>query len=114
MDGLPREDAKRRIEHVQDAIETGGSCWDAMRRERLIRDRDAELLSVAERIGNLAWALRESADAIDRRWRYRWESVQILLQVVVVVICGAGVLCFTVAFFLPLVDLLHQMVNQTL
>ena len=113
VDGFPREDAKRRIEHVQDAIETGGSCWDALRREQLIRDRDAELLSVAERIGNLAWALRESADSIERRWRYRWESVQILLQVVVVVICGAGVLCFAVAFFLPLVDLLHNMVEQS-
>jgi type II secretory pathway component PulF len=109
VDGLPREDARARFEHVQSAIETGGSCWDALRREQVIRDRDAELLSVAERIGNLPWALRESADAIERRWRFRWESVRIFIQVAVVLFCGAVVMCFTVAFFLPLVDLLYKL-----
>ncbi len=67
----PRKHIRDRLQRAATAISRGGPWCQCLREERLILPSEADVLSAAERVGNLAWALEEVAEGIVRRLRYR-------------------------------------------
>ncbi len=89
-----------------------GRPWIAsLARRRLIRPVDASVLASAERVGNLAWSLRERADAFERRRNLRLRALAILLQPLAAIALGILVLLVALVYFLPLVTMISAMVD---
>ena len=75
----------------------------------LINQGEAVLLEAAQRLGNLPWALRETADNIRRRRNHRNDVLLELARPVALVCFGLIVGSFALAFFMPLVKLLNDL-----
>lgn len=105
----PASWARRRLDRAGHDIQLGGDWADALAEHALIRPADAAVLHAAQRVGNLEWALRESADAVDRRLGYRLQFWLQMLFPVLLVGMGAVVALFAVAYFLPLVRLIETL-----
>lgn len=89
-----------------------GRPWIAsLARRHLIRPVDAAVLRTAERVGNLAWCLRERADALDRRRSLRLRALAVVLQPVAAIALGGLVLVAALTYFLPLVAMIQAMVD---
>jgi len=105
----PKYSIRRRLQTVLVEVANGGDLSGSLRAARLISRADAAMLDAAQRVGNLAWALRELADGKRRRLAYR---VQAWLQVLfpASILClGVFVLFFWVGFFLPLIALIQKL-----
>jgi protein transport protein HofC len=89
---------------------TEGKDWCVSLYERgLLRGADAAVLESARRAGNLAWALRETAENGERRLAFRLQAwVQALFPFFVVLI-GALVFVIVVGYFSPLVILIERL-----
>ena len=75
----------------------------------MIRAADAAVLTSAESVGNLAWALEELAETAERRLATR---IQLVIQTffpLVVIILGMLVFILATAYFLPLVTLIQNL-----
>ncbi len=100
----------RRRLRLADSYVKGGVDWiEALRRHRVIRTADAAVLASAESVGNLAWALAELAETVERRLATR---VQLVIQTVfplVVVVLGMVVFILATAYFMPLVNLIQKL-----
>ncbi len=95
----PRKHMRHRLQRCATAISRGESWCVCLRDEGLIRKTEADVLSAAERVGNLPWALEEIADGILRRLRYglnMWLQfllpLFILIVALVVAITGYAIL----------------------
>lgn len=97
-----------RLAPVAQAVAGGSNCWDVLCDARMIGRRDAALLQSSQRAGNLAWALRGTADDMERRSGYRLAAAVELVEPVLLLAAGAVVGTFVVGMFLPLVQLLTQ------
>jgi type II secretory pathway component PulF len=97
-----------RLAPVAQAVAGGSNCWDVLCGAGMIGRRDAALLQSSQRAGNLAWALRGTADDIERRASYRMAAAVELLEPVMLLAAGGVVGTFVVGMFLPLVQLLAQ------
>ena len=75
---------------------TGGENWlYSLYGRGMIRPADAAVLASAERVGNLEWALRETAAAGERRLGYRlYYWLQVLYPILLL---AMGVVVFTLA-----------------
>ena len=105
----PRGKVRRRVGEALQAFESGENCWLALRRQGILRRAEARLLHAAERMGDLSWALRELAASLENRRRYRALVLLELVQPILVILIGAGVLFVCVAFFLPLIELVQRL-----
>lgn len=75
---------RRRLRRAAQALWQGRPWQECLVQARILRPREAELLHAAQQAGNLDWALRELADAKERRASYRLEmTLQILLPLLV-------------------------------
>jgi type II secretory pathway component PulF len=90
-------------------VEEGEDCWLAMGNARLLRQGEAALLEAAQRVGNLAWALRSLADGIERRAEYRFQLILEFTQPALTVAVGTIIGTFCVSMFLPLIVLLRKL-----
>jgi len=89
---------------------TCGVDWVQSLRDRgLISAADLAVLHAAQRVGNLAWALREIADGHRRRLAYRWQTRLQILFPAAIVCFGLLVLLFWVSYFLPLIALIQKL-----
>ncbi len=70
---------------------------------------DAAIVRAAARVGNLPWALREAASNMERRLNYRLAALGQALFPFLILAIGAAVMLFVVAWFLPLIDLIHSL-----
>ena len=96
----------RAVQHM-----AGGLRWhEALRREGLVGKTDAALLEASQRAGNLAWALNETAASNERRLYYRLEGVAQVAFPMLILLIGGVVLILAVAFFLPVVTLIQQLI----
>lgn len=105
----PNASDRRRFARLRDRFASGVNVWDALATERIIPRRDADLLSAAERAGNLPWALTLLADRIDDARRRRFGMFVELGQPAIVLLLGALVAFICIGFFLPLVDLVNDL-----
>ncbi|MFQ5731921.1 MAG: type II secretion system F family protein [Planctomycetaceae bacterium] len=86
----------------------GDDCWHALRDAGLLTAREVAALRSAQRVGNLPWALRQLAEAIERRLSHRWLTVLEVAQPVAVLGLGVIVGVIEIGFFAPLVSLIEK------
>jgi general secretion pathway protein F len=85
-----------------------GMDWrQSLRGIGLISQSDAAVLSSAERVGNLDWALEEMAESAIRRQVYRLQAALQVLFPLVLLLLGMVISFFVVGLFLPLVSLIQ-------
>ena len=88
----------------------GGESWvESLRRRQLIGQADAAVISSSERLGNLLWALRETAQSCERRIGYRLQFWLQTLFPLLVLMMGVFVLVFCVAYFSPVIRLIERL-----
>jgi type II secretory pathway component PulF len=104
-----RTNIRRRSAVALAECRAGRNPWQALAHAGLIRAAEADLLQSAQTSGNVPWALRELADAIDQRRWFRWAAAIEVLQPVAVALLGIIVLLICVGFFMPLVTLVNDL-----
>ncbi len=100
---------RRRLRGADKYVRGGVDWIEALRRHGVIRAADAAVLTSAESVGNLAWALEELAETAERRLATR---IQLVIQTsfpLVVIILGVLVFILATAYFLPLVTLIQKL-----
>ena len=105
----PSRWVRGRLELVLEDLVRGVPCWEALEKRKLIRPADHTLLDSADRVGNLGWAMRQLADANERRFEYRLRIGLHAVSDVVVLVLGGVALLIAVAYFSPLVTLLTKL-----
>ncbi|MDB5351528.1 MAG: type secretory pathway, component PulF [Planctomycetota bacterium] len=110
----PRPWARRRLANAAVRVTRGEDWCESLRREGLMSNGDSAVIHSAERVGNLAWALRETAASGERRLSYRLQAVGQVLQPLLVVAMGGLVLLFAVTYFRPLVRLIDAVAEVSL
>jgi protein transport protein HofC len=103
---------RRRLVAANSDIEHGADWIESLWNRGLIRAADAEVLSSAAAVGNLAWALYELAETIERRLATRFQGVVQTLFPLTIMLLGMVVFILAVAYFLPLVQLITQLANS--
>jgi type II secretory pathway component PulF len=98
-----------RLLRVFEALLDGRDWIEVLRRQRLVRRVDAEVLHAAERAGNLGWALDQTAESIDRRWEGAIKALTQWMLPVCIFGLGGVMLFIAVAFFLPLVQMIEAL-----
>ena len=91
---------------VDDDLARGVSCWQSLRSHGLLRRGETALLEAAQRVGNLAWALRGVADTMERRSDCRVRVVIEFLRPVALLAAGVVVGFFVFGMFSPTAKLL--------
>jgi type II secretory pathway component PulF len=81
------------------------SLWNV----RMLDRSDTAIVRAAARVGNLPWALREAASNVERRLNYRLAVLGQAFFPFLILAIGAAVMLFVVAWFLPLIDLIHSL-----
>ena len=105
----PTSWVRRRLRRVWTEVKEGADWIESLRRHRLIRASDADVLRSAAAVGNLAWALMELAETAERRLATRVQAFIQMLFPLIIVILGALVFFIGVAYFLPLVTLISRL-----
>jgi type II secretory pathway component PulF len=94
---------------LADEIGRGNDCWQSLYRARMLRPGEAAMLEAAERVGNLAWALRGMADGIERRAEYRYQVAMEFVHPALILVIGSVIGIFCVSMFLPVIVLVRQL-----
>ena len=90
-----------------------GKPWPAaLQARRLIGAQERAVLSAAERAGNLPWAAREMADALERRSTHRIRVLGLFLQPITLSMLGGLVLFAALSYFLPLIAVLSRLAEE--
>lgn len=97
-----------RLLQVLHEVGAGDDPWDSLRRAGLLRRSDVAVIQSAARVGNLAWAVRETADSAERRAIRRLHAWLHALTVFCLLGAGAVVLLVATSIFVPLVSLLKH------
>lgn len=100
---------RRRLIFAYPEIASGGDWTEALRAVGLISRPEAKLLAAAERAGNLAWALREAADAGDRRFLHRvrvWSQVAFTVMLLAI---GVLLLFYALTYLGPILIMSERM-----
>jgi len=105
----PNGAIRKKLRRAGDDIFAGRDWVDAFLVQRLIRPSEAAVLRAAQKVGNLPWALRETADSIERRLAYRLHALAGVIFPLAIVLIGLVVMIFVVGYFLPLVKLITSM-----
>ncbi|HEX7380347.1 MAG TPA: type II secretion system F family protein [Pirellulales bacterium] len=88
-----------------------GKPWaEGLARYGFLRGAELALLTSAERVGNLTWALRDVAEAIERRFVLRLQRFLEIMSPALVLIAGLAVMFVVVSLFLPLIRLITSLI----
>ncbi|MBI5760768.1 MAG: type II secretion system F family protein [Planctomycetales bacterium] len=98
---------RAKVDRLRYFVERGANCWERLQFEGFLRRGEVALLQSAQRIGNLPWVLNELADVIERRQQRRTIYAAQLIQPVFVVLMGIVVGYICVAFFMPVIKVIH-------
>jgi general secretion pathway protein F len=104
----PKRAIRRRLRRAAADVAGGGDWTECLRRRGLLRRADVAILQAAQRAGNLAWALHETAESGRRRFAYRLQALVQLAYPPVIILFGLVVLSIVAAFFWPLVTLIQD------
>ena len=100
---------RQRLKKVETAVRGGHDWVNALATAGLLRRVDAAVLASAGRVGNLDWALRETAASGERRigyWLQFW--LQFLFPAVLLGL-GAMIFLISLAYFTPLLTLIEAL-----
>ncbi len=91
-----------------------GVDWiEALWRQGLLSATDAEVLTSASVVGNLAWALAELAETAERRLATRFQVFVETAFPLVVIAMGAMVFVMAVGYYIPLIHLIRRLTDQS-
>jgi type II secretory pathway component PulF len=107
--GYPKWSIRWRLQGTLVDVTTGTDWAASLHARGLISRADRAVLQAAQRVGNLAWALREIADSMRRRAAYRLQAWVHLLFPAAILSLAAFVMAFWTAFFLPLMALIQRL-----
>jgi type IV pilus assembly protein PilC len=96
-----------KVRGAAERIVAGMDWRESLRWSGLVSHADTAVLSAAERVGNLGWALEEMADSAIRRQIYRVQAGLQVLFPVVLVSLGMVVAFFVVGLFIPIISLIQ-------
>ena len=108
-DWFPSASTRRRLRRTQRDMAQGYDSWESLARHGVISGADMAVLQAAQRVGNLAWALREMAESNRRRLAYRLQILSQWLFPLAIIGLGLLVGVFVVSFFLPIVALIQRL-----
>ena len=100
-----------RLAAAESDVRQGVDWIQALWRHGLIRATDAEVLASAAAVGNLGWALSELAETAERRLATRSQALVQTLFPLVVLMVGMAVFFLSVAYFIPLVQLIGRLTD---
>jgi protein transport protein HofC len=100
---------RRRLTRVELDVRQGADWIDALWRSGIIRAADAEVLASASSVGNLAWALRELAETIERRQAIRLRAAVQTIFPLLVIMMGVLIGFLALAYFAPLVKVIWEL-----
>ena len=101
------------LQKVYNQFQSGVPWQDSLRNYLFISKYDAAVLHAAERAGNLAWALSDVADSIERRLTLRLRILVNVLFPLLILLLGGTVFFVVAGLFLPLVSLIQEMAART-
>lgn len=104
-----RRSVRSALESATEMCRRGDDCWYALRDVGLLTRHEVAVLRSATRVGNLAWALRQLADTIERRTSYRWQSLTEFVTPLLIVAIGLLTAFVYLAFFYPLLHLIESL-----
>ena len=110
-DSYPQRWVRRKLIQVSQWLAEGGDCWMALRAVGLLRPSEEALLAAAQRVGNLPWALREVAEAGERRLVDRLQAWSQILFALAVLAFGGLVFLLVIAYFTPIIALINGMIE---
>ncbi len=99
-----------RLQSASADVSAGGDWTESLVKYNLIGRSDADALRAAQRVGNLAWVLRQLGDASDRRLLYRLQAALNVISPLIILALAAVVFVFVVCCFIPLVALIQSQV----
>jgi len=102
----PSRWVRGQLELVLQDLEQGTLCWDALQDRRLLRAVDHALLNAADRVGNLPWAMRQLAEASERRFDHRLRISLQTISTLLVIVLGVFTLFVALAYFSPVITLI--------
>jgi general secretion pathway protein F len=108
-ESYPSFSVARRLRATAVDVQSGSDWAGSLLKYSLVGRSDAAAMQAAQRVGNLPWAMRQLADARERRLAYRLEAALNIVSPLVVLALGAVVFFFVVGCFLPLVYLIQSL-----
>lgn len=105
----PSRWVRRRLSRVALDLAHGIDWTRSLCDHSLITPSDMALLDSARRVGNLSWAMRQAAEAGERRLAHRAQLLVQGLYPIILVAIGIVVLLLNVAYFMPLVSLIERL-----
>lgn len=105
----PKRLLRKRLEKASRKIDAGGDWKAALAEAKVITPAEQAVFSSSERIGNLAWALEEMADAAQRRFVYRMRAYLAIGSPIVLGLFGLVVLMTALGLFLPLIAIINNL-----
>jgi type II secretory pathway component PulF len=105
----PKPKVRNSLSFALHDMACGGDWAESLCRHGLFRRTDVALLQAAQRVGNLAWAMREIGDSNRRRFIYRLQAIVQAAFPPVVILLGLIVMFIVVSLFLPLVALIEKL-----
>jgi type II secretory pathway component PulF len=112
-DLYPRRRVRRRARWLLRQLAAGANWLEGLRRSRLVGAAEAAVLKAAADARNLPWAMRELATSAQRRHLYRWQLRQQITGPLTILALGLVVFVVVAACFVPLVELIEEMVRRT-
>jgi type II secretory pathway component PulF len=106
---FPNPALRARLRRAIKRWEQGSDHFDSLRRAGLITRYEQAVLSAAERVGNLPWALEAMADASVRRLTQRIRFCSNAAMTIAFICFSSMVLLFAVAMLQPLADLITNL-----
>ena len=106
-EAYPKRFMRRKMDRALERMNNGQEWSDSLRATGLITVAQQGVLRSAERVGNLAWALRELASLTRRRYAGRARLLLDLATSLVVFVLGLGVFGIAVGLFDILTRLIH-------
>jgi type II secretory pathway component PulF len=102
----PRPYIRRRLTQASRQIEHGAHWCDSLVRSGLLSKADGAVLAAADRLGNLAWALDDMANRLERRFTNRLTGLLAIGIPAVLVLFGLVVLFISAGMIYPLARLI--------
>jgi len=106
---FPKRHVRDQLAYAQRLVSGGVSWCDSLVAARLIRPAEASILSVAERLGNLSWALGEVADSQIRRFTARTTAVQAVVFPLIIFVASIAVLGVGASVVMSMADLITNL-----
>lgn len=105
----PSEPMRACLRQIREQMAQGQSWAEGLLRHGLLRRAELAVLTSAERAGNLTWALRDLAEAIERRFALRLQRWMEILVPAAILAAGAIVMFIVVSLFVPLISLITKL-----